>query len=458
VSKHPYLCEVRPTLALALPIIIGQVSQMLMGVTDSLMIGHVGTVPLAASAFAGNIFGIFFILGIGMMLPVAVLVARAHGAGRPEECAQLLRHGLVLSVFFGVLETVAMFALLPRFQDFGQPAEVIAEARAYYQVIAVSMVPVLVFQVFRQFAESLGRPWIPMGIMLGGVALNAFLNWVMIYGRLGCPAMGLAGAGWATLIARVVVVMVIVVWLAGSSSIRIAWPGKWLGAFSRKRFVGMFKIGAPASSQLLFEGGAFTAASIMMGWLGTVSLAAHQIALSCAATTFMFMLGLSMAVGIRIGQAVGAGEQARLRPIGVTAYAMCLGVMGFFALMFLGAGQWIAGCFVRDAEVAALAAQLLIVAGIFQIFDGGQVIGAGALRGLTDVKVPALITFIAYWVIALPGGCYFGLKAGHGAVAVWVSLACGLAFAAIFLAMRFARLTRHPLRVSTGLNVQAGGS
>lgn len=442
MSKPTYLCEIRPTLALALPIIIGQVSQMLMSVVDSVMIGHAGKVPLAASAFAGNIFGLFFILGTGLLLPVAVLVARAHGSGQPTECAQLLRHGLVIALGFGLLEVAVMLTVGTQLHRLGAPQEVWMEARIFFEIIAVSLLPALVFQVFRQFAESLGRPWLPMIIMLGGVLLNVVLNWLLIYGRLGCPSMGLTGAGWATLIARTVVVLVIVGWLSANRGLRAAWPVRWRDSFSRERFSAMLKIGLPASGQLLFEGGAFTAASIMMGWLGTVSLAAHQIALSCAATTFMFMLGLSMAVGIRIGQAVGAGERARLRPIGVGAYALCTAVMLLTAAIFLIFGRWIASCFVIETEVIALAAQLLAVAGFFQIFDGGQVIGSGALRGLTDVKAPALITFVAYWLIALPGGYFFGVHQRIGAVAIWVWLAAGLAFAAIFLAWRFARLTR----------------
>jgi MATE family multidrug resistance protein len=279
------------------------------------------------------------------------------------------------------------------------------------------------------------------------------LNWLLIYGKFGFPTLGLAGAGWATLISRVVIVAVLWVCLARAKGLRAAWPSlrakthdvaraRWSAPLSRTKFSEMLHLGVPAAGHLFFEGGAFTAAAIIMGWLGTVALAAHQIALSCAAATFMFMLGLSMAVSIRIGQATGAGEQARRRPIGFGALGLCVAGMTLAAILFFSASRPIAALFINDPEVVALAAKLLIVAGVFQIFDGVQVVGAGALRGLTDVKIPTAITFVAYWLIALPSAYWFGVKAGHGPIGVWIALAAGLACAAVLLTLRFARLTR----------------
>lgn len=434
--------ETRITLILAGPIIVGQVSQMLMGLTDTVMIGRVGPVPLAASAFAGTIYGLFFVVGIGLLLPVAVMVARARGAGDPGSCAQFLRHGTAMAVGFGLLETALMLIIGQHLERFGQPPEVVAEAGTYFTLIALSIVPTLLFQVFRQFAESLGHPRLPMMVLLGGVAANAGLNWLFIYGNWGVPALGLAGAGWATLISRCLIVGVIMVWLSGDVRFRDYWPEAWGVSLSGERMKSMLRIGLPAAGQLLFESGAFSAAAVMIGWLGTVPLAAHQIAITCAAITFMFLLGLSMAVSMRVAQAVGAGERHRLRPIGFGALAAGTVLMSAFALVFSFGAHPIAALFVEDTAVIEVAARLLMVAGIFQIFDGGQVVGSGALRGLTDVTVPTLITFIAYWVVALPGGYALGIYGPYGSVGIWVALACGLAFAALFLAARFVRLTR----------------
>ena len=437
-----YLREIRPTLTLALPIIVGQVSQMLMGVTDSVMIGRAGTVPLAASSFGGNVFSVFYVLGIGLLLPVAIFVSRARGAGQLAECAEYLRHGLVLALVFGALETLLMVVLATQLGRFGQAPEVLALVTPFFLLISASLVPVFVYLVLRQFAEAMGHPWVPMFIMLGGVGLNAALNWVLIYGHLGAPALGLTGAGLSTLLSRTLGAGVIFVWLRRDVAMRAAWPIRWFGNYSRERLREMLRIGLPASGMLLFESSAFATSTIMVGWLGAASLAAHQIAITCASLSFMFPLGLSMATGMRVSRAVGAGEPARRRPIAFGSMVLGATLTGTFGLVFFCFGDVIASWFVRDAAVVALAARLLGVAALFQLFDGGQVIGAASLRGITDVKVPALITFAAYWVVALPLGYFLGVRSGFGAVGIWSGIATGLAFAAVFLAARFARLTR----------------
>ena len=440
------LRELRPTLALALPIMMGQVGQMLMGIADSAMIGHVGNVPLAASAFAGSVFGVFFIAGTGLLVPVSVLVARAHGESRPAECAEWVRHGLLVGLVCGVGEALLMAALATQLHRFGQPPEVVREANPFFVIIAVSLVPALAFQVLRQSSDALGRPWPPMFILLGAVGVNVLLNWVLIYGHLGAPALGLTGAGWATLISRCCSVAAIWWWLGRQPGLRDLRPGRdgRAGIFSRHSLAHLreiLRLGIPGAGQLIFEAGAFYAAALMMGWLGTVPLAAHQIALSCAALSFMFPLGISLAAGLRISKARGEGRLAAIRPIGFGALGAGVTIMGLFAVLFAAGGGLIARGFTADIDVAALAARLLLVAAIFQMFDGAQVIGAGALRGLTDVRVPTLITFFAYWMVALPAGGLLGFSARLGPIGIWSGLAAGLACAAVLLAWRFHRHT-----------------
>lgn len=437
------LREIRPTVALAIPIIVGHLSQTLMGVTDSIMIGHAGTVPLAASSFGGNVFAVFYIAGIGLMVPVAIFVARARGAGRPREAGEYLRHGMVLALFFGGVETLAMFGLSTQLDHFHQPPEVLAIVKPYFLLIAGSLTPVLVFIVLREFAEAMGHPWAPMVIMLASVALNAVLNWMFIYGNLGVPALGLTGAGIATLVARSIGVMAILLWLRRDPKLRRAWPARWLGGWSRTRFVEMLQVGLPAAGMLIFESTAFAFSSIMNGWLGAVPLAAHQIALSSASLTFMIPLGLAIANGMRVSHAVGAGQRRRLRSIAFGTMGLGLVATSVFAMGFGFGGRLIASWFVEDGAVIALAAQLLMVAALFQLFDGLQVIAASALRALTDVRIPAVMTFVAYWVIGLPVGYLLGIRGPFGAVGIWTGIAAGLAVAAIFLTARFANLTRE---------------
>ncbi|HVU34340.1 MAG TPA: MATE family efflux transporter [Opitutaceae bacterium] len=441
----PYLREIRPTVALAVPIIVGQVSQMLMGVTDSVMIGHAGTVPLAASSFGGNVFNVFYVVGIGMLVPVSIFTARAHGAERPEDASEYLRHGCAIAAGFGLLEMLLLALISTQLHRFGQPPEVLAIIRPFFLLIGASIVPVLVYLALRQFAEAMGRPWVPMMIMLGGVGLNVLLNWVFIYGHLGVPALGLTGAGISTLTSRTLGALVIWTWVRLDPVTRAAWPRHWFARLSAARLREMLHVGVPSSGMLFFEASAFSLSTVMVGWLGSVPLAAHQIAITCASMSFMFPLGLAMATSVRVSRVVGAGERHRLRPIAFGAMALGIGMTGTFGLAFGFGGRVIATWFVRDPAVIALAAQLLVVAALFQVFDGWQVTGAASLRAITDVRIPAIITFTAYWVVALPLGYVLGIRGPYGAVGMWIGIAGGLAFAAVFLASRFARLTaRQP--------------
>jgi MATE family multidrug resistance protein len=250
------------------------------------------------------------------------------------------------------------------------------------------------------------------------------------------------GAGISTLLSRALGALVIFWWLRRDPAVRAAWPQRWLGGWSRARFSEMLHVGLPAAGMLLFEASAFAFSSVMIGWLGSVPLAAHQITITCASLAFMFPLGLSMATGMRVSRAVGAGELAARRPIALGSFALGLAIMGTFAVTFGVGGQVIAGWFVTDPVVVALAAQLFVVAALFQMVDGVQVIAAAALRAIMDVRVPAVITFVAYWVLALPLGYALGVRGPWGAPGVWVGIASGLTFAAVFLTVRFVRLTR----------------
>ncbi len=440
---HAVYREARATLHLAVPIAIGQLSQMLMGVTDSVMVGRIGTVPLAASSFGIGIFNIFFIIGVGLLTPVAIFASRARGAGRHDEAGEYLRHGLFLALVSGVAEVGIILLMGLRLAWFGQPPEVLAAVNPFFMLLGLSLVPVLAYLALRQFAESMGRPWVPVLIVIVGVALNVLLNWVFIYGHLGAPRLGLTGSGIATLISRTLGTAAIFAWLRLDPAMRSAWPRRWFAPLSRERLRRMLALGLPTSGCLLFEGGAFASATVMMGWLGAGALAAHQIAISCVAVSFMLALGLSMAVGMRTSAAVGAGEHARLRPIWVGGASMGAAASLAFVVVFLAWGRDIASCFIDDPKVVATAASLLVVAAVFQVFDGNQVINSAALRGLTDVRVPAVLTFVAYWIIALPVGYLLGVRGTLGPVGVWSGLAVGLAAASILLGLRYLRLTRQ---------------
>jgi MATE family multidrug resistance protein len=435
-SSRSILKEARLTLVLAVPLTAGQLGQMLLGFSDNLMVGRLGVVPLAASAFALGVLNALFVPGIGLATGVSVLAAQAHGADRPHDAGEVLRAGLIISLIAGLAMALATTLGCNAVGHLGEPAQVFAQGRAFFLIVGWSLLPAMGWQCLKAFCEALSYPALPMQTMFGGVVLNVGLSWVLIYGHLGLPALGLAGAGWATLITRTLLFGLLLAWMLRLPRFRAALPGRWLAPLAGARFREQLALGIPVALQLLLEVGTFSLAAVMMGWLGAASLAAHQIALSYAALTFMFPLGIAIAVSVRVGQAVGAQESTRVRAIGLGGVGMAMAVMGVFATGFLVLRVPLVGFFVRDAATAALAAQLLAVAAIFQVFDGVQVVSMGALRGLSDVKIPTVISFVSYWMVALPL-CYFlGVARRSSAVGIWWGLAFGLAFAAMLLVTR----------------------
>jgi len=434
--------EVRPTLALALPIMAGMVSQMLMGLADTIMVGRVGVVPLAASAFVNALAHLPLVFGLGLLSCIAVQTSQAYGAKRPAEAGEVLRHGLAMSAIIGLLAMLALFALHPLLGHMGQSPEVAAASGNYLLLFGASLLPALIAHGCKQFSDALNHPWLPTLVMLGSVLLNIFLNWILIYGNWGAPALGLEGAGWATLIARIVLATVLIGYVLRATAMRTFHPLRWQIAFSGAQFRTMFTVGWPVGAQHFFEVSAFTLGAIMMGWIGADAIAAHQIAISCAAMTFMSALGIGAATCIRVGHAYGAKQFQRTRRIGFSAIAMAATLMGGFGIVFALAGKPIAGLFIESPTVVALTAQLLIVAAIFQIADGVQVTSLSALRGLSDVRVPAVIAVVAYWFVALPVGYVLAFRAQLGVVGMWIGLAAGLGAAAVGLTRRFHWHTR----------------
>ena len=416
----------------------GQLSQMLMGVADSAMVGRVGVVPLAASSFANGLLSVPFLFGLGLLQAISVRASQAHGAGDRRETGEVLRHGLAITGVAGIALVALVVIASGLLGHFGQPPEVAAEARTFFLLCGVSMFPMLLTMSFKQFSEALDHPWPPMLILLGSVLLNVFLNWVLIYGNLGAPALGLTGAGIATLLSRIVALLAVVVYVVRARRFSDALPVAWRQPLEGARVRSLLRIGLPASGQLLLEVTAFTVATIMIGWLGARPLAAHQIALTCAATSFMFPLGLAMATSIRIGQALGANEPARVRAIGFTSFALGFLIMSATGLVFAFGNEWLARAFVDDLSVSTLAARLLVVAAFFQLFDGLQVVGAGALRGMSDATVPMIACLVGYWIVFIPFAYLAAFRFGFGATGIWCGLAAALGIVGVSLFTRFA--------------------
>ncbi len=438
---HRAVSEFRPTLALAIPMMAGLLGQMLMSVADTVMIGRLGTTELAAATVGNNLCSAPLLMGIGLLSVVSMRVAQARGADDRTTSVEVVRHGLFVALVFGALAVAGLLALLPWLHIFQQPADVTALAPAFLVPVALSMLPLMVGVAVKGFADAMARPWGPFWIIMGGVIMNVGLNWLLIHGHWGAPRMGMAGAGWATFFSRVMVAGVTFWWVCRHEGFREWRPARWLREIRWAPVRRHLVLGLPVALSLLTEVCAFALAALMSGKLGAVSMAAHQIALTCSAITFMVPLGLSQAVAVRVGELLGSREPGRLRPVAGGALAGVWIFMGLTALVFLTLGRPVAALYTRDPEVIALATRLLWIGGLFQLADGTQVTAAGALRGLNDVRRPALFCLAAYWVIALPLGWTLAFPCGLGARGVWTGLAAGLGVAAVLLTLRLWRRT-----------------
>lgn len=433
---YELLKENRKTLALALPLIAGQVSQMLLGLTDTLMIGRVGTVDLAAAAFANALLYLPLAISIGLAIAVSIQVAHSHGKGCAAEAGETLRNGFFISLGLGVLLTALIFLSVPFLGQMGQPGEVIAIVPPYLYWLGLSFLAVVPTMVIKGFAEAQSQPWTVLWIQLGGVALNVVLNAILIFGYLGFPAMGLIGAGIATCIARFATLVVLWYYLIGSRRLAASLPPTWLKRLDRAECRTLVFLASPVSGQLLIELGAFAFGALLIGRFGAIPLAAHQIAITCAATTFMLPLGLAMAVTIRVGHAMSSGEPERGRTLLVGAHLIGMLIMLVCATSYVFFGEQIAASFTTDVEVISLTASILVIVAIFQLFDGIQVISGAALRGMRDVNFPTLILFVCFWLLAIPLGAGLGFSGEMGTIGVWIGLAAGLGLVAVALSAR----------------------
>lgn len=433
--------ESRITLNLALPLIAGQVNQMLISLADTLMLGRIGTVPLAASTFANTFLHLPYMIGIGMATAVAVKVSQARGANQPQLARSALRHGLFLGIAAGFLTMVLGWIILPFLPWFRQEPEVIAAAPVYLHLVAASMVPGIATLVIKCHADGMNRPWPAYWVMTGGVVLNIFLNWILIYGNWGAPRLELEGAGLATLLARGLTFVALIVLCIRIPSFKGWIPFRWWRWPVWKEVRELLGIGLPVSLQLLAEVSAFVAATFIIGTLGADSLAAHQVAISVSATIFMVPLGLSQAITVRIGESYGAGQCDRLRPIVVGGWLLVLGFTLISAQAFIYFNHTIASGFLVESESIELAASLLLVAAAFQLSDAVQIASSGALRGLNDVRTPAWIAFLAYWIVSLPIGWWFTFHLGVGVAGMWWGITLGLTITALTLSIRIWRKT-----------------
>lgn len=434
--------HIKSTLTLAYPMIIGQIGHVMMGVVDSVMVGRVGAEELAAASLANAIFFQIFVFGLGVSFAVSPMVAMARGAGNAKKCGLILRQSFWVNTLLSVLMTAAVIIASFYIYLLNQPTAVTALVIPYLRLLGLSAIPFMLFQTYRQFSEGLSFIKSPMVITLVANIINFIANYLLIFGKLGFPEMGLSGAGVATLCTRIFMAALMVAVVIFGKKYRAFFPNLSYFKLYVSEIKKILSIGVPSGVQYFFEVGAFAGAAVIIGWVGASDLAAHQIALSLATISFMFALGFSSAGSIRVGYAVGKNNIHDVRLSGLSATLLAALTMGFFGILFILFKTQLAQLYIDDPKVISIAASLLIIAAFFQIFDGTQAVGVGILRGLADVKIPTMITFIAYWLIALPIGYYIGIVRNHGAWGMWIGLMLGLCISAILLLSRFIFMTK----------------
>jgi len=436
-----YSNHVRPNFLLAYPVMLSMLGQVMTGVADSVMVGWTGATPLAASSFANIFFSIPLFFGIGVSYAITPLVAEGAGAKDTPKIIDVLRHGALINLLVGLVLAALIFTAEPFMFSMGQPEDVVALGIPYLSIIGVSIIPTMIFQTYRQFAEGLEKTRMAMAIVISCNLLNIALNYVMIFGKYGFPELGLNGAGWATLISRVVMAISMMLYVYYGEKFRAYRKGFSLGNYSKAIISKMLHIGLPAGSQYIFEAGAFGFSALMMGWIGTTALAAHQIAINLATISYMTTSGLGAAATIRVGNFLGQRDKIKLQDSAFTMIWLGVALMAGWALLFILGRYFLPTLYIEDLAVIELTSTLLIIAAFFQLSDGIQVVCAGALRGLQDVKVPSILIFIAYWVIALPLGYLLAFPLGLGANGIWIGLSIGLTLTATAMVYRFKHLS-----------------
>jgi MATE family multidrug resistance protein len=435
------------TLQLAYPVVIGQLGIIMMGVVDSIMVGKLGAAPLAAASLGNSLTFIILIIGIGVSLAVTPLVAIAVGANKFEDCGVYFRQSLLVNSVLSIVIALIVFFASDLIIYFDQPLDVQTQAKSYMKIIGLSAIPLMLFQTYKQFIEGLSvmRPAMIIAILAN--IINAGANWILIFGKFGFPALGLDGAGWATFASRCFMAFTMMGFVMTNKFFKQYDVSFHFKSINWNVIKKILSLGLPSGFQYFFEVGAFSFAVIMVGWLGTKQQAAHQIAINLASISFMAVLGISAAGSIRVGNAVGQKDIHETRRAGFTASLLGASIMFCSGVIFILFRNFLPTLYVNDEAVIPIASSLLVIAALFQLSDGVQAVGIGILRGLTDVKIPTAITFIAYWVVGLPIGYLLGFTLELGVQGVWVGLLLGLTTSAILLTLRFNIRSKHIITI-----------
>jgi len=446
-----YTKEFRYNLKLSFPVMLGMLGHTFVAFADNVMVGQLGTAELAAVSLGNSFVFIAMSLGIGFSTAITPLVAEADASNNISEGKNAFKHGLLLCTILSVLLFLIIIILKPVMYYMDQPKEVVELAIPYLNFVSLSLIPLIVFQALKQFSDGLSNTKYPMYATILANVINITLNYFLIFGTFGFPKLGITGAAIGTLISRIIMVYFLWMIFKHKEKFKPYITGFNFRKVEKKITNKLFNLGFPSALQMFFEVGIFTAAIWLSGVLGKNPQAANQIALNLSSMTFMIGIGLSVAAMVRVGNQKGLNDFVSLRRIAFSIFFLTFLIEIIFASFFLVFRDWLPTLYLDqntlvnindNKEVIIIASKLLLVAAFFQIFDGLQVAILGALRGLQDVKIPAFITFVSYWIIGFPVSYYLGLHTSLESIGIWIGLFTGLFAASILLYLRFNYLTK----------------
>jgi MATE family multidrug resistance protein len=446
-----YTSEFKNNLKLATPIMMGSLGHLLVGLIDDIMVGRLGPIELAATSLGNSLVFIALSIGIGFSFAITPLIAESDGEGKKEKGRSIFQHGIILMTILGIALFVMLLLIKPILYHLDQPEEVVVLAIPYYEIVAISMIPLMVFQGLKQFTDGLSQTKYAMYATILTNFVNVALNFALIYGFWIFPRLELVGAAIGTLISRVVMVAFLYIVLLNKEKFVVYMKRLKFTEIKIKIFKKIVSLGFPTALQMLFEVGLFTVSVLLAGTLGAFSQAANQIALKLASTTFMVAVGIGVASTIRVGNQKGLKNYVELRRIAFSNFLLIILIMATFSIGFMLLKDVLPWVFTTNLEVIKMASGLLIIAGLFQLSDGLQAVILGGLRGLQDVNIPSGLTFIAYWIIGFPISFYLGKEHLLGTLGIWIGLLTALTSSAIMLFFRFNYLSNKLIQTKNEL-------
>ncbi len=446
MALSDYTLEFKTNLKLALPVMTGSLGHLLVGLVDDIMVGSLGPVKLAATSLGNSLIFIAISIGIGFSFAITPLIAESDGEKNHKKGRLQFQHSMILMISLAFILIAFLLLIKPILHHLNQPVEVVKLAIPYFEIVAISMFPMIIFQGLKQFTDGLSQTKYAMQATLITNVINITLNFMLIYGWWIFPKMGIVGAAIGTLVSRIVMVIFMLYILHHRAIFKPYLAPLKRQEISKKLFKKIINIGLPSALQMLFEVGVFTASILLAGTLGAFPQAANQIAIKMSATTFMISIGIGVATTIRVGNQKGLQHFKNLRRIAISNFVLIFMIMSVFTILFMLFRNLLPLLFTRNLEVIKIASGLLIIAGIFQISDGLQAVILAALRGLQDVIAPTYITFIAYWIIGFPISYYLGLHTELRTFGIWIGLLISLTISALLLFLRFQYLSRKLIK------------